>query len=104
MPLGFLKTGQNIGRITRVSAGISDSYVDKYLSQRKIFPTKFDSEIIKQNGRKHWKFYVIHLLLRDIHFEFLLGNAKLTEFLNKLEMDLFELISQPQIKGVLISL
>jgi hypothetical protein len=103
MPLGFVKTGQNIGRITRVSAGISDSYVDKYLSQGKIFPTKFDSEIIKQNGRKHWKFYVIYIFLRDIHFDFLFRNAKLTEVLNKLEVDLFELISQPQIQGVLIS-
>lgn len=48
MPPGFVKTGKYIGPITRVSASISDSYVDKYLSQRKIFPTKVDSEIIKK--------------------------------------------------------
>jgi hypothetical protein len=59
MPPGFVKTGKYIGRITRVSASISDSYVDKYLSQHKIFQTKVDSEIIKQNGGKYWKFYVI---------------------------------------------
>ena len=49
MPPGFVKTGKYIGRITRVSSSITDSYADKYLSQRKIFPTKVDSEIIKQN-------------------------------------------------------
>jgi hypothetical protein len=57
-------------RVTRLFARIPDSYVDKYLSQRKIFPTKVDSETFKQNGGKHWKFYVIYLLPRVIHFEF----------------------------------
>jgi hypothetical protein len=97
MPPGFAKTGKYIGRTTRVSARISDSYVDKYLSQRKIFPTNVDSEIIKQSGGKHWKFYIIYIWLRDVHFEFPLRDAELTEVLNKLERSLFEPISQPQI-------
>jgi hypothetical protein len=97
MPPGFVKTGKYIGRLTHVYASISDSYVDKYLSQRKIYPAKVDSEITKQDRGKHWKFYVIYLLLRDNHFEFPFRDAELTEVLNKLERNLFELISQPQI-------
>jgi len=53
MPPDSVKTGKYIGRITSVYASISDSYVDKYLSQRKMYPTKVDSEITKQNGGKH---------------------------------------------------
>jgi len=62
-----------------------------------MFPTKVDSEIIKQNGGKHWKFYIIYLLLCDSHIEFPFRDAELTEVLNKLERNLFEAISQPQI-------
>jgi hypothetical protein len=83
MPPAFVKTGKYIGRITRVSVSISDSYVDKYLSQRKLFPTKVDSEIIKQNGGKQWRFYFIYFCYVTSTLNFRLGMRNWLKFWTK---------------------
>ena len=97
MPSGFVKMGKYLEALhvfireyqTPMSINI---YRSAKYSQKKVY-----SEIIKQNGGKHWKFYIIYLLLRGIHFEFPLTDAEFTEVLNKLERSLFEPTSQPQI-------